>query len=285
MTDVTTFTSEEIEKINQTKAMLQTYITNSKIFEYYAYNNIEHALIKAPVTDQDKTDMVIAGGSIASLLLNETVNDVDVFILNMNIDLFQDIISEKPGPWLVRYFFDEEEDTRQEDYKNPHVFGIATDSVRRLQYILTDHKSRKDLLADFDFLHCTASYYLDKLYINHETYNAIINKRLIRQHKNKAPKLNRAEKFIARGWKSEEDAMMATSKTLKEILQDKLDNVRGNTPVDAWKTASKNTSWDNTVNSLRDALYQEGQTSYSIHGPNITLNDITDELEELLHSK
>jgi len=203
----------------------------------------------------------------SSILNGEQLNDIDVFVLNMNLDLFQDLISEKTGPWLVNYFFDEDNDPRSDDYKNDHVFATATNGEMKVQYILTDHKDRKSLLADFDYLHSTASYHDGKLFINRETYDAIMNKTLVRQHKNKKVKAHREQKFVQRGWRTEEEAFIdSPSKTLKEILQNKLDNVRN--PIQHAATKA-----------MVDAMTKSYDT-YSIHGP-----DITDELEELLHSK
>lgn len=287
MNEVKSFTKEEIVNITHAKNRLESLIKDTGIFEFHTYNIAEQKLIKSPVLDGVRPAIVIAGGVIPSILNGEQLNDIDVFILNMNLDLFQDLISEKTGPWLVKYFFDEDNDPRSDDYKNDHVFATATNGEMKVQYILTDHKDRKSLLADFDYLHSTSSYHNGKLYINRETYDAIVNKTLVRQHKNKKVKAHREQKFTQRGWRTEEEAFIdSPSKTLKEILQDKLVNVRGNTPVDAWNVAAKKTNWidDAVTKTMVDAM-SKGRDTYSIHGADITLNDILDDLEDALHTK
>lgn len=287
MTEVNPFTNEEIVKISRAKDSLKTIINGTGIFEYHTFNFDDRKISKQKVIESTKSRMVIAGGAISSLLNGEQLNDVDVFILDFDIGLFQLLTHQKNGPWVVKYFLDEDDDPRPDDYKNEHVFATATNHELNIQYILTDHKNRKALLDDFDYLHCTASYYEDKLFINRETYDAITKKMLIPQHKNKKVKSYREQKFRHRGWKNEMDVLIESpSKTLKEILQDKLVNVRGNTPVDAWNVAAKKTNWiDDAVTKTMINAMSKGRDTYSIHGPNITLNDITDELEELLHSK
>lgn len=235
MNEVKSFTNDEIVKITHAKNRLEDLIKDTGIFEFHTYNIKEQKLIKSPVLDGVKPAIVIAGGVIPSILNGEQLNDIDVFILNMNIDLFQDLVNEKTGSWLVKYFFDEDNDPRSDDYKNDHVFATATNHEMKVQYILTDHKDRKSLLADFDYLHCTASYHNGKLFINRETYDSIEKKMLVRQHKNKKVKPHREQKFFPRGWRTEEEAFIdSPSKTLKDILQDKLDNLRNPQSVNPW---------------------------------------------------
>lgn len=265
MTTVTeTFTSEEIVKINSAKTELQNIIKSASIYEYHSYNPIKCALLRTELADSDISKLVIAGGAIPSLLEKAAVHDVDVFVLDLNIDLFEKMIGNKTGPWVVKYFFDDKDDPRPDDYKNDHVFAVATNKSTMVQYILTDHKDRKSLLADFDYLHCTASYHESKLYINRETYDAIHKKQLIRQNKNRAPKAWREQKFMQRGWKNEADSMLESSKTLKEILTDNLKQIqsspyliKGNSNAITWNNPKKPYSYQDLEDDLRNLLAED----------------------------
>lgn len=271
MTEEKTFTNEEIVNISHAKNRLESIIKDTGIFELHTYNIEKQKILKRPVLDGVRPEIVIAGGVIPSILNGEQFNDIDVFILDMNLGLFQRLVGEKTGPWLVKYFFDEDNDPRSDDYKNDHVFATATNGEMKVQYILTDHKDRKSLLADFDYLHSTASYHNGKLYINRETYDAITKKTLVRQHKNKKIKPHREQKFTQRGWRTEEEGWIdSPSKSLAEILKDNLKNLKQisvDAPVtkslidDTWKNAARKTNWIDTVVARVDDPWKNADTT------------------------
>jgi hypothetical protein len=162
----------------------------------------------------DLSDIIVAGGAFTSLYHAESVNDIDVFILNSNKNLFHDLIFGKPGRWTVKHKsvdegdIDTGTDYDQDEYpENPAVLATAKNNRNNIQYILTSHKSRQDLINDFDYLHCTPSYepVTGKLYITPETWTAVSNKILIVNNKdNKSFKLKkdyRSKKFFNRGFK------------------------------------------------------------------------------------
>jgi hypothetical protein len=284
MSEVKAFNVDESAAISAAKETLQKAVMAGSVYRFSFYNFLTDTYhTDAIMTPEENTLMVVAGGVIPSILLKEQINDIDVFILKKNIELFRKLIDFKPGNWTIRYFFDEDNDTRSDDYKNPHVFATATNKETKVQYILTDHVDRKSLLSDFDYLHSTASYHEGSLYINRETYDAIMNKKLIRQHKNKKIRAGRANKFISRGWQSEEDALLNSPiKSLKDILTDQLHNLRtpASNPVtkkeldDGWQQAAATTGWQKRYeNLLADAL-KKGNTSY---GTDITLDDLLDD--------
>lgn len=285
MSEVKAFTNEEITNISTAKERLQKMAQHTGIYCFSSYNFATDKYSSDPLmTPEENTKLVVTGGVIASLLLDENVNDIDVFILKKDLSLFNRLINMKPGNWSVRYFFDLDNDDREEEYHNPHVFAIATEiGARKVQYILTDFNDRKSLLHDFDFLHCTASYHEGMLYINRETYDAIINKKLVPQDKNKAIKRNREQKFIDRGWSTPiDDLIKAPSKTLKEILENNL------MKSDNWYRAAKSTRWYDQnipVNSVKDKHLEamqkalvKNEPTYSVHGDDITLDDIYQDL-------
>lgn len=176
------FTDAEQVFINAVKAHLQNNISTKKIF----WNGVEN-------------DCVIAGGFFASVFNNESIKDIDVFILNKNVSVYTHLTDNSPihENWKIR-------DTDAGHYlDNPHIHGTATNLDTKVQYILTDHKSRGELLADFDYRHCTVSYVPmdNKLYITRSAFDAIRNKELIENGDNK-PKYWREKKFKNRGWRT-----------------------------------------------------------------------------------
>ena len=179
------FTLQESENILFIKSVLQKHIVELNIIN-----------ISVP-----KDDIIIAGGYFATMLDvgNQRYNDIDVFILNNNRSVYDRLTyTNQPDPnghvWSVsspgRYM-----------NKNPHVLGVSTNKTTKVQYILTDHKTRKELLADFDFVHCTVSYYAltQSLYITRQAYDCIMKKEL-RDNKKEHPAQWRKDKFNKLGW-------------------------------------------------------------------------------------
>lgn len=292
MSDVNTFSQEEIDAINDAKKQLQSHLNATKALEVREYLVAEKAFRPVNLIPENMNKLVVAGGCIPSFILKEMVHDIDIFILDMNISLFEDLVALKTGPWVVKWFMDPNEDDRSDDYKNEHIFATATNKRTKIQYILTDYTSRKELLDHFDFLHATASYHNGKLYINRETFDSIMKKQLVRQNKKIAPKQWRVQKYVDRNWKTEEQGMLENSKSLADILKDNLKYLK--TPWDGkvsaitddpWKDAADKTNWNNpTIKAMVDAM-QKGKSSYSIHGDDIGLDDILDQLDDALHTK
>ncbi len=141
--------------------------------------------------------LVVAGGAFVSWFYNQTPKDIDVFVLN-------DVNTQR----LVR----EQLELRGFKSKDMEYMKQTNDGAKHVQevwegtfmgavyqFIFTDCKTREELLADFDFKHCTVSYLKDKLYITRNTYDAIANKHLI-IHNDKVQVQWRKEKFLKRGW-------------------------------------------------------------------------------------
>jgi hypothetical protein len=269
MSEVSPFTIEETVAINAAKLDLQTYLKGSKAYEMHSYHPEQQKIVPTNLSPESERNVVVAGGCIASFLLKEQINDIDVFILNNDIDLFEDLMTLKTGPWVVKWFFEPTEDPRQDDYKNENILATATNAYTKIQYILTDYTSRKELLNHFDFVHATASYYEGKLFIHREAYDSIMKKQLVRQHNNIAPKQWRVEKYRAKNWKTEEDALIeGPTKTLKDILRGNLENLKKH-PVDGWTAAGKNTHW---YDNMADAMVK-GNATYSTNNTGMSLND------------
>ena len=143
-------------------------------------------------------NMVIAGGFFSTMLgENPHYNDLDVFILDNNGPLFANCTSPSEG-WKFHI-----NDGSSNYFKNQHILKTAKNDKNKVQYILTDYKTREELVASFDFVHCTISYdtMKDVLYITRRAYDANKNKELINNLKTEPPQSWRVQKFIVRGWK------------------------------------------------------------------------------------
>lgn len=89
-------------------------------------------------------------------------------------------------------------------YHDPHVLKIYECIVnnRKHQFIFSKFATRNELLDSFDFLHCTASYHLGKLYISRRVYDAILKKELRMNTPKSVIKPNRVKKYEDRGYKN-----------------------------------------------------------------------------------
>ena len=202
-----TFSKKEIENIYRMKNEIEDLIKTKELFEYYIVSSPTATDKFTKHSYRSHPSFVIAGGVFASIFHKEEINDIDVFILGEhhiihsedwitpNYDAFSTLIRYKEGRWNVQFRLDEDD-----NYHNPHVFGTATHKESGIQYIMTDHLTRQDLLKDFDFVHCTVSYHEGKLNINRGAYDAIANKHLVPQNRKKKIKQWRQDKFIGRGW-------------------------------------------------------------------------------------
>lgn len=188
MQNLNPFTEHEINRIVKTKSNLKVLIS---------YYNLLRNRDVSSITERD--NIIFAGGYFVSDLNHEDFNDIDMFILNNRQDLF-DYISYKneiKESDLWTYNMD------SKYLKNPHVIATAKNKESKAQVILTDYKSRRELLDHFDMLHCTVSYVPDedKLYITRGAYDSIISKRMVQNNKNKIADW-RIDKYAKRGWGS-----------------------------------------------------------------------------------
>lgn len=183
MTDV--FTLAESENIITTKTAIKKLILDKHIFRGQS---------GLPLGD-----VVIAGGFFASMLKLDPYNDVDVFILNKNAELYKHLTYVNESDPTGSVWTTNGEVTRY--LNNPHILATATNKNTKVQYILTDFRTRKELLSDFDFVHCTVSYDAtsDNLFITREAYDCIVKKEL-RNNKKEEPAMWRKDKFLSRGW-------------------------------------------------------------------------------------
>jgi hypothetical protein len=184
--------------VNQTKDMIPPVfnaeesrrLKNIKTF-------IENML---PNWIKESPDIVVAGGVWATQLQNEEFKDVDIFVLGDTA--YPHIMEQKHTTIreLMKSWCPSIED-KTDDYSrgNKNVKEVWTSKTLKFQIIFTKHATRKDLINDFDYVHCMASYTEGKLYLTRKIYSAIMSKKLIVQN-NKNIQLWRKGKFYDRGY-------------------------------------------------------------------------------------
>lgn len=180
------------------------------------------AYVEEAIPDWVKSNayVVVAGGCFASRMQFEKVKDIDIFVLGHSDPIEQTRMHEAIKRKML--FSMPAIDDKTDSYArgNDAVKEVWTDNERKMQFIFTNHKSRQDLIADFDYVHCMTSYHLHKLYITRQTYDAIISKHLIVNNKKNIREW-RTQKFTDRGYKRPEEK----EPTLGDILAGALKKV------------------------------------------------------------
>lgn len=149
------------------------------------------------------SDIVVAGGCWASELQDEKLKDIDVFVLgDPGYPAGCAIHKQKHDnvrAMMKKHYESIENNTLDYVRNNDKVDEVWTSKRNKIQFIFTKHKTRKDLIEDFDYVHCMASYTEGKLYLTRKIYSAIMSKKLIVQN-NKNIQLWRKGKFYDRGY-------------------------------------------------------------------------------------
>lgn len=170
------FTAEEVERIKVVKEYIQTLVV-PKLKGYG-----EH--------------YVIAGGVFASLFNDEKINDFDIFVLNCKDgDAMDQFLPIDPFKAQDRFTIS----VGSQYIKSGNIMSVALDKETNFQYMFTKYATREELLRDFDYVHCLASYHNNKLYIGRGIFDAITQKKLI-VHNAETSHEYRKEKFVKRGW-------------------------------------------------------------------------------------
>ena len=196
--------SPAVSRVFERDKMTSTFTSEEKAIIYHLKQAIKKAMHDNNIGGDSNRDMVIAGGFFSTMFGESShYNDLDVFILDNNKVLFDNCINNinNPVKWMVRHNSDVT--ARRPYFHNPHVIATAKNDLNKVQYILTDYKTREDLIASFDFVHCTISYdtMKDVLYITRRAYDANKNKHLINNSKTSEPAQTwRVQKFLDRGW-------------------------------------------------------------------------------------
>lgn len=265
------FNDDDKVEIIRLKKTLESHLETVGAFKTHTFERfggINKRLIES-INAANLGDVVVAGGVMGSILRNEKYKDIDIFILNSNLNLFNSLINEKEGSWVFRfrnpvvnnktdkddsillnvrienilgagihpvhsqplhrhlvttnttagatpsvnptnqtqppvYIAEDDGDVDSDDYivANPHVLRTAFNKATKIQYILTDYKSRLDLLNDFDYLHCTISYVPKtcNLFIKHDSFHAAKYRHLVRNNLQRDVNPKRKDKFLSASW-------------------------------------------------------------------------------------
>lgn len=140
----------------------------------------------------------ISGGSIVSLLLNEPVNDYDMYFTNeTTMNFFTDWVTAKTNNKMVQ-----DVNANYDGFllKGKVITPNAITLTNKFQMITVLCGEPKIVTDTFDYEHCRAFYVPaeDKLFISPNTYTCIMNKKLVKHGPER--KHSREDKFIKRGW-------------------------------------------------------------------------------------
>jgi hypothetical protein len=152
---------------------------------FFIKKEIEKLVDNLQINKHDQS--IIAGGVFTSLFHKEPYKDIDVFILN-DCDTYllnKNAIKQSNSEYLSK--------------EKPFIKEVFLDDVKKINFVFTTFKTRKEVVDHFDFSHCCVSYDFDKLYISEQSYYAIKNKKLIVNNPIDV-KERRKQKFLNRGF-------------------------------------------------------------------------------------
>ena len=157
-----------------------------------------------------KKYVVLAGGCFTSWYHGQRPKDYDVFILKNKhhsklIDHFDALCRVSPK----RFQSTDMEYIRGHGL-NAEITSVFIDNDTKVQYIVTEYETRKDLIDHFDAEHCCVSYEAeaDKIFISPLALDCIENKRLKNHNQNQIADW-RTKKFTQRGFTK--DTVLFTS--------------------------------------------------------------------------
>jgi hypothetical protein len=147
-----------------------------------------HKVSNAMIKHNWHNKVVMAGGCFTSWYHNEPLKDIDVFILDSTYiaDALFDCLKQDPDRFKVG---------NSSYMTNAKVSYTAFDTATRIQYIVSECKTREELLDHFDLEHDCISYCDHKLYITRDAFDAMRTKTL-KNHKGNKPADWRINKFL-----------------------------------------------------------------------------------------
>lgn len=154
---------------------------------------------------------ILAGGCFASMFNGERPKDYDIFFLGCDENT---TIAEKLNTNEFKFsaagdvLHQVRTDEQLSYLKNKNITTIVDHTIGDIdyQFIFTKYKTRQELIAHFDFLHACVSYvpHDDKLYISRSTYDSIMSKKLVPNPTAPYPNTWRFDKFLKKGWITDE---------------------------------------------------------------------------------
>lgn len=180
MTNTQTNTVDQIFDAIETQMILGMKTKANILFESLRLNEIF------------KKNVVIAGGCFTSWYHGEHPKDYDIFVIG---DIEEQTKVKNILESMLVGLVDTTETYRRD---NDKIIGVWQDKNHN-QIIYTHYKTRQELIEHFDFTHCMISYYEDKIHLTRKTFDAIANKHLIPNQKDRIAQW-RIEKFKSRGF-------------------------------------------------------------------------------------
>ena len=191
------FSEYEVYDIEKAKSNIRTLIRNRNLL----WNGITR-------------NVVIAGGFFTSVLQNKPFKDIDIFVLNNDTAVYNELTggfhnASAPTQVNVTEHGIMRRSEMMSYMHNTNILDVINNTKTQAQYILTKYQTREELLNHFDYKHCKVSYVPeeDKLYINRETFDCIKNKILKWNNKQleQPNQIYRKSNFLNQGWVLETD--------------------------------------------------------------------------------
>lgn len=189
------FSDAELNDIQRVKALAAVHLANlfneMSLYSGISFNGWQEMC----------NHIVLTGGAFASWLNSEEPKDIDIYILDgmdecmtgLNYGHFADVTSRMKAK--VSY---------DATYHNKNIKGVENfPSHLPWQIIYSKFKTREELMADFDYKHCTISYYEGMLYMTETAYRSAISRVLVPNNRDRLTAL-RQDKFLSRGWAVED---------------------------------------------------------------------------------
>lgn len=210
------FNNEEVHVIKESKREIKGQINSRSLL----WNGITR-------------NVVIAGGFFTSVLQNKPFKDIDIFVLNNDTTVYNELTGgfhNASAPTQVN--MTEHGIMRRSEMMsymhNTNILDVINNTKTQAQYILTKYQTREELLNHFDYKHCKVSYVPeeDKLYINRETFDCIKNKILKWNNKQleQPNQIYRKNNFLNQGW-----VLHADNTKQRNYLDEILDAVSNST--------------------------------------------------------
>ncbi len=206
------------EKVGEWLASIKEEIKNdskkkAKFGEYFSAQILPH--------------IIVTGGCITSMLLNEEPNDFDVYIDDKEIckkiaEFYQpygaDIVESENGIQFFiqsvgRKLFEKEKEKEKDKTKTSVKVLCVTDNAitlsNNIQIITRFVGDPEEVHKNFDFVHTKNYWYKDKLVLNPESIESILTKEL-KYVGSLYPvsSIFRMKKFVVRGWSITAGEMM-----------------------------------------------------------------------------
>lgn len=219
------------------RGQLFSYHENTQIFNSKA--RIEKQL---PDWVKNNAYVVVAGGCFASSLQGENLKDIDIFVLGHSSPTEEKRMHDTIKQKMVSNYIDIKDKTQDYVRGNDAVTEVWTEKKKNLQFIFTHHKTRQDLIKDFDYAHCMTSYHLGKLYITRKIFDAIMKKELIVNNRKNIQEWRR-NKFLGRSYKEIEETKEMTLGDIFERAISKIKTTQTTSTIYEWDDSDDDLSW------------------------------------------